>query len=80
MSYQDIAKHMDEIYGVELSKAMLSAITDKVIPVVREWQGRQLEEVYPIVWMDAFLIKIREEGFIRKKSANLCSGSEHRRH
>lgn len=47
---------MDEVYGVELSKTMLLAITDKVIPVVREWQGRQLEEVYPLLWMDAFVI------------------------
>jgi len=61
---------MDEVYGVELSKTMLLAITDKVIPVVREWQGRQLEEVYPLLWMDAFVIfKVGEEGFVRKKSA-----------
>ena len=54
---------------MELSKAMLSTITHKIIPVLREWGGRQLEEVYPLVWMDALVITVREEGFVRKKRA-----------
>jgi putative transposase len=74
MSYGDIAEHMDELYGMEISKATLSAITDKVIPVIREWQERQLEDVYAFVWMDAFVIKVKEEGFIRKKSAYCVLG------
>jgi len=74
MSYHDIAQHMEELYGVELSKGTLSSITDKVIPLVREWQGRQLEEVYPFVWMDAFFIKVKEEGFIRQKCAYCVLG------
>ena len=67
MSYTDIAAHMDEMYDVELSKSTLSAITDTVSPVIREWQGRQPDEVYCFVWMDAFVIKVKEEGCIRKK-------------
>jgi len=74
MSYSDISMHMEEMYGVELSTATISTITDKVIPIIREWQGRQLETVYPFVWMDAFVIKVKEEGFIRKKSAYCVLG------
>jgi len=69
LSYSQIQDHMQEMYGVELSTATLSAITDKIIPVIREWQGRQLDAVYPFVWLDAFFIKIREEGYVRQKCA-----------
>jgi transposase-like protein len=62
MSYSDISSHMEEMYGVELSPATLSAVTDNIIPVIREWQARPLEEIYPFVWMDAIHYKVREEG------------------
>ena len=74
MSYQDIATHMEDLYGVEISKGTISAITDKIIPLIREWQGRQLEEVYTFVWLDAFVIKAKEEGFVRQKSAYCVLG------
>ena len=74
MSYSDISAHMDEMYGVELSKGTLSTITDKIIPVIREWQGRQLEDVYAFLWLDAFVIKVKEEGFVRKKAAYCVLG------
>lgn len=64
MSYTDIASHMEEMYGVEISPATLSAVTDNIMPVVREWQARPLEEVYPFVWMDAIHYKVRDEGKI----------------
>ena len=74
MSYQDISRHMEDLYGVEIAKGTISAITDKIIPLIREWQGRQLEEVYTFVWLDAFVIKAKEEGFVRQKSAYCVLG------
>ena len=62
MSYQDISAHVEELYGIKVSSATLSAITDKIIAEVREWQQRPLESHYPFVWMDAIHYKIRENG------------------
>lgn len=62
MSYGDIKSHIVELYGYDISKAKLSAITDQVIPTMQEWRSRELEEVYAIVWMDCIHYKIREEG------------------
>ena len=53
MSYRDIAGHVEELYGISVSTATLSAITDKIIAEVKEWQQRPLESHYPFVWMDA---------------------------
>lgn len=53
MSLRDISEHIKEMYDTEISAATLSAITDRVIPQVKEWQSRSLDELYCIVWMDA---------------------------
>jgi transposase-like protein len=74
MSYADIANHMEELYGLEISPATLSTITDKIIPVVREWQARPLDEVYPIVWMDAIHYKAKEEGKVVPKAVYTILG------
>jgi transposase-like protein len=74
MSYADIANHMEELYGLEISPATLSTITDKIIPVVREWQARPLDEVYPIVWMDAIHYKAKEEGQVVPKAVYTILG------
>ncbi len=74
MSYTDIAHHMEEMYGLELSPATLSAITDNILPVIREWQARPLEEIYPFVWMDAIHYKVREEGKIVPKAVYTILG------
>lgn len=62
MSFRDISQHLKEMYDTEISASTLSAITDKVIPLVKEWQSRPLEGVYCIVWMDAMFYKVKEEG------------------
>lgn len=62
MSYRDISAHVEEMYGISVSTATLSAITDKVIDEVKEWQQRPLESHYPLVWMDAIHYKIRDNG------------------
>ncbi len=62
MSLRDISIHIQEMYDVEISATTLSGITDRVIPQVKEWQNRPLDEVYPIVWMDAMHYKVRDGG------------------
>jgi len=61
-SLRDISAHIKETYDTDISAATLSTITDKVIPLVKEWQQRPLESLYCIVWLDAMYYKIKEEG------------------
>jgi putative transposase len=61
-SLRDISAHIKETYDTDISATTLSAITDKVIPLVKEWQQRPLEALYCIVWMDAMFYKVKEEG------------------
>jgi putative transposase len=74
MSYKDISGHLEEIYGIAVSKGTLSAITDKIIHTVKEWQARPLESIYPIVWMDAIHYKIRENGKVLGKAVYTILG------
>jgi putative transposase len=62
VSFRDISTHIAEMYDVQVSAATLSEITDRVIPQVKEWQNRPLDEVYPIVWLDAMHYKVRDGG------------------
>ncbi|MES1249583.1 MAG: IS256 family transposase, partial [Chitinophaga rupis] len=62
MSLRDISAHIKEMYDTEISATTLSSITDKIIPLVKEWQNRPLESVYCIVWLDAMYYKVKEEG------------------
>lgn len=62
MSYSDIRGHLAEMYGLDVSEASLSAITDKVLDELAGWQSRQLARVYPFVWLDALHYKVRHEG------------------
>lgn len=68
LSYSDIRSQFEEIYGVQVSDGTISAITDRVIPVIREWQSRPLETIYPIIWMDAMHFKVRDEGSVKSKA------------
>ncbi|KAB0619881.1 IS256 family transposase, partial [Aliarcobacter skirrowii] len=62
MSYTDISKHIEEIYQVSISTATISAITDKIIDKVKQWQSRPLDSMYPFVWLDAIHYKIKDGG------------------
>ena len=62
MSYQDIAGHVKELYGIQVSTATISTITDKIIEAVKEWQQRPLESHYPFIWLDAIHFKVRDNG------------------
>ena len=66
-SYNQIAEHIREIYGVELSKATISAVTDKILPMLQEWRERPLQAIYPFIWLDAIHYKVKEDGFYSAK-------------
>lgn len=60
--YQDIRAHIEDIYGVSISNGALNAVTDKLLPELQAWRERELEAIYPIVWLDAIHYKIKENG------------------
>jgi transposase-like protein len=74
MSYADICKHIEDLYGLTVSPATLSVITDSIIEDVKAWQNRPLESVYPFVWMDAIHYKVKEEGSIKTKAVYCLLG------
>jgi putative transposase len=74
MSTRDIQAHIEEIYGVEVSPALVSAVTDAVLEEVKAWQNRPLEPTYAIVYFDALRVKIRDEGLVRNKAVYLAIG------
>ena len=74
MSSRDIEEHLNNLYGIDVSPSMISKITDKIIPEIREWQSRQLEDVYPVVFMDAIHYSVRKEGIVVKKAVYLAIG------
>ena len=68
MSLRDISSHIKEMYDTDISPTVLSQITDRIIPEVKAWQGRPLEPVYCIVWLDAMHYKVRSEGRVEHKA------------
>lgn len=74
MTTGDIESHIREIYGLDCSDTTISRITDKILPVVREWQQRPLEEIYAVVFMDAIHFHVRSEGQIVKKAVYIAIG------
>lgn len=61
-SYRDIASHVADMYGLDISNATISAVTDKLIPELKAWQQRPLDSHYPFVWLDAIHYKVKEDG------------------
>ena len=74
MTTSDIESHIRDIYGIEISDTTVSRITDKILPVVKEWQQRPLESVYAVVFMDAIHYHVRSEGQIVKKAVYVAIG------
>ena len=74
MSTNDIESHMRELYDIEISDSTISRVTDKVLPLVKEWQERPLEEVYAVVFMDAIHYHVRCEGRIVKRAVYIAIG------
>jgi putative transposase len=74
MSTRDIQAHLRELYGVEISPELVSAVTDAVLDEVAAWQNRPLEPVYAIVFFDCLRVKIRDEGTVKNKAVYLAIG------
>lgn len=62
MSYRDINKHVEDMYGINVSSGTINSVTDKLIPELKAWQQRPLDSHYPIVWLDAIHYKVKEDG------------------
>ena len=74
MTTGDIESHMRELYDIDISDSTISRITDKILPIVKEWQERPLEEVYAVVFMDAIHYHVRSEGRIVKRAVYIALG------
>jgi putative transposase len=74
MSVRDINTHVKDMYGAEISDAMISMITDKVVPLVSEWQNRPLEELYCFLYLDGIVYKVRDNGKIVNKCVYVVMG------
>lgn len=74
MSTRDIASHLEEIYGFQASPGLISNITDKIMPIAKEWQNRPLESIYPIIFLDAIHYKVKSDGKVVNKAAYVIMG------
>jgi len=74
LTTREIQEHLEEIYHVEVSPALISNVTEEVIDEVRAWQNRELEAVYPIMYLDAIQFKVRDGGHIKNKAVYLAIG------
>jgi putative transposase len=74
MSTREITGHLRDLYGIEVSPDLISAVTDAVLEDVAAWQARPLEPVYPLVFFDALRVKIRDEGLVRNKAVHIALG------
>jgi putative transposase len=69
LSNRDIESHMRKIYGLEVSAEMVTRITDKILPLAKEWQNRPLNELYPILYLDGIVFNVNKDGQVVKKTA-----------
>jgi putative transposase len=74
MSTREITGHLEEIYGVEVSPTLISSVTESVMEEVKVWQGRPLDAIYPIVYLDALYVKVRDAGHVRNRAIYLAIG------
>jgi transposase-like protein len=74
LSYSDIREHVEEMYGISVSTAAISAITDKIIDAVKAWQQRPLDSHYPFVWLDAIHYKVRAQGHYQSRAVYTVLG------
>jgi putative transposase len=74
LSVRDIEAHLHEIYGAKVGRDLISHVTDAVIEDVRAWQQRPLDDVYPVVFLDCLVLKIREGGTVQRRACYLALG------
>ena len=74
MSTREIQGHLRELYGIDVSPDLISAVTDAVLEEIAAWQARPLEAAYPLVFLDAIRVKVRDEGLVRNKAVHIALG------
>ena len=74
MSAREIVGHLRDLYGIDVSPDLVSAVTDAVLEEIAAWQARPLEPVYPLVFFDALRVKVRDEGIVRNKAVHIALG------
>jgi putative transposase len=74
MSTREIAGHLRDLYGIDVSPDLISAVTDAVLEEIAAWQARPLEAAYPLVFLDAIRVKVRDEGLVRNKAVHIALG------
>src|ERR1044072_3268996 len=74
MTQREIQGHLEEIYGVEVSPSLISTVTDAVLDEVRAWQSRPMDSVYPILYLDALPVKVKNQGRVQNKAIYLAFG------
>ncbi|GAA8907672.1 IS256 family transposase [Helicobacter pylori] len=74
VSTRDIQDHLQGLYGVEVSPTLISNVTNKIVPLIKEWQNRPLQQVYTVVFLDAIHFKVKQEGHIVNKAAYMVIG------
>lgn len=74
VSTRDIQDHLQQLYGVEVSPTLISNITNKIMPLIKEWQNRPLQQIYAVVFLDAIHFKVKQEGQIVNKAAYMAIG------
>lgn len=74
VSTRDIQDHLEQLYGIEVSPALISNVTNKIMPLIHEWQNRPLQDLYAVVFLDAIHFKVRQDGHIINKAAYMVIG------
>ena len=74
MSSREIVGHLHDLYGIDVSPDLISAVTDAVLEEIAAWQARPLEAAYPLVFFDALRVKVRDEGLVRNKAVHIALG------
>lgn len=74
VTVRDIQAHLNQLYGVDVSPTLISNVTNKIMPLIREWQSRPLQQVYAAVFLDAIHFKVKQEGHIVNKAAYMVIG------
>src|SRR5262249_50771768 len=74
MTTKEIAGHLEDIYGVEISSELISTVTDAVMDEVRAWQNRPLDSLYPILYLDALIVKVKDQGRVQNKAVYIAIG------
>lgn len=74
MAVRDIQDHLNQMYGVEISPTLISNVTNKLMPIIKEWKNRPHEKTYAVVFLDAIHYKVRQEGAIVNNAAYMVIG------